>query len=148
MTDLMFLFGRNFGKCSFKSIRLEDWVPPEHVLSSWLDNLTRALTNKDLWLFAWSLTESVDALSVSSVVIERFDHLPESFAANLCKEVLAIDIEIDVKVCHQLTFTYMYGPGSPLYALKQRLTSSVMTGVFTFVAASITLCFAISTASP
>ena len=90
MTDLAFLFGGNLRESPFESVRLEDWVPPKHVLASWLDDLTFDITNEDFWLFAWSLAESVDALSVCSVVIERLDHFPETFTAYLGQEVLAI----------------------------------------------------------
>ena len=97
MTDLVLLFGRDFGKSSFEAVWLEDRVPAEHIFTSGFDDFAFALTDEDLRLLTWSFAESVDTLRVCCVVVEGFDHLPETFTSDLPKEVLTIELKIDVK---------------------------------------------------
>ena len=72
------------------AVGLEDWVPSEHILSPWLDNLAIAAPREDQWLSPWPLTEGKDALSVRSLVIEVLNHLPETLSTHVPQEIFDV----------------------------------------------------------
>ena len=91
MRDGILLLKVNLCECLLESLWLENWVPSEHVLSSWLDDLTLALADEDQGLSLWSLTEGKSALSVRCFVVKVLDHLPQAFSADCSKEVLTTE---------------------------------------------------------
>ena len=92
----------HLSKCLIKVIRLEDGIPAEHILASWFNDLTIAASCEDDWLSVRTFAEGEDALSVGSLIIKVLDHLPETFTADLPKEVLTIELENRRQKCAKI----------------------------------------------
>ena len=83
MADRVLDLGWYLGEGPVMPIRLENWVPAEHVFTSWWHNLSIAAADKSAGLVIRTLTEGKDALAISRLVIEVLNHFPESFTANI-----------------------------------------------------------------
>lgn len=97
------------------------------------------------WFMAWTLREAERAHCLGTLILVRDEEVVQAFMANVLKEPFAVTRLVMVffkqdyhgfgNKTERYTgprrrerLTYMYGPGSPFRALKQRHVSSTRTG--------------------
>lgn len=90
MTDRVLNCQWHLSECLIMSIRLEDGIPSEHVLTARLDDLAGATAREHNRLSVGTLAEGEDALGVGCLIIEVLDHLPETGTSDTSQEVLTI----------------------------------------------------------